>query len=277
MRIKSALTAVAILVAAHIGIAQEKWTQDFRNAMRYGAMAKLTLKIVDDDGQPVPNAVSDVSFIDIATRMDETRGLSDTDGLFTASGKARLSIGGTVSKVGYYASNFKFKKGDPPGLHDYGGESSKIYYDSLVKDGRWLPWNPTIPVVLREVRNPIPMYVAHIDKRSMPSGVAMEFDCIKQDWLAPYGDGSVADFRVQFVAVDSPGYDGACRLILSPVDEGGGFLRRQKMLDSQFVSEHDAPLEGYAGFEINRVKELNFKERNPDDITDDDYLIFTAF
>jgi len=27
-----------------------------------------------------------------------------------------------------------------------------------VKDGRWQPWNPTNTVVLKEIRNPVPMF-----------------------------------------------------------------------------------------------------------------------
>jgi hypothetical protein len=48
-----------------------------------------------------------------------------------------------VIKPGFYKSNVTYW-------------FFKNYFD-CVKDGRWIPWNPTVEVVLKEIRNPIKM------------------------------------------------------------------------------------------------------------------------
>lgn len=256
--------------------ARAEGRNDYIRAMRNGAKAKLTVHVVDDNGLSISNATCHVGFADIATIIEEDVGLSDANGLFVAEGTAKHEIGGWVEKDGFYMSHFKFQKGDPPGIIDYGGESSKAYYASKVKDGRWLPWNPTIPVVLRKIRNPIPMYATSVYKHSIPSEAHMGFDCEKQDWVVPHGKGAVADFLVRFSPVDTSGYDRACRLELLPTDPEGGFIRKRKISDSAFVSEYEAPLGGYSAVCVFRENELKFYEPNPSDLSEEDYLIFKS-
>lgn len=267
----------ALIVSVNC-IAQEpqSWTPDFRNALRNGAKAKLTLKILDEFEQPVSNAVCHVNFCDVATIIESSIGLSDTNGIFIAEGRAKGEVGGNVNKEKHYTSYFKFTKGDPPGLIDYGGESSKAYYDSKIKGSRWLPWNPTIPVELREIRKPIPMYATSIKKHSIPNQTNMGFDCEMQDWVAPHGKGFVADFFVQFSPIDASEYDGACRLVFSSPDKDGGFIRKRKHMSSEFVSEYEAPLNGYSEFKTSKKGKLKFYENNPNDLSEEEYLIFKS-
>jgi len=268
-----------LIAFAYAGcMAQEprSYTKDYRNALRHGAKVKMTLRIVDDGGRPVSNAVVTMQFNPPkATKHVVGGGNSDCNGVVIAEGLTTKTVPGKVVKDGYYNSWFRFRSGNPE-ITDSGGESSKIYYDSKVKDGCWLPWNPTIPVVLREIRNPIPMYVSKIYRHSIPSETNMGFDCVAQDWIEPHGKGTVADFIIKFLPLPESGYDRACRIVLSAADGDGGFIRRRKNTSSAFVSDYEAPTNGYAEVSIQREKRLKFYERNPSDLSEDDYLIFKS-
>ena len=270
------ITIPACLMIMLTLLAHADGRDDYKRAMRNGAKAKLTVHVVDDNGHSISNATCHVGFADIATIIEEDVGHSDANGLYVAEGIAKDEIGGWVEKKGYYRSHFKFQKGDPPGMIDYGGDSSEAYYASKVRNGRWLPWNPTIPVVLRDIRNPIPMYVTNIYKHSIPSETPMGFDCVNQDWVAPHGKGVVTDFLVTFSPVGASEYDGACRIVLSSTDKEGGFIPKQKKSYSEFVSEYEAPVEGYSEVNIVRETKMKFYERNPSDLSEDEYLIFKS-
>jgi hypothetical protein len=227
MRMKDVLLLCAMLSAVGC-LAQEpeSYTKDYKHALRYGAKAKMTLRIVDEAGVPVSNAVASVVFLPPkAISNTVVRGLSDEKGLFVAEGVSTKSIGGYVSKDGYYGTNFKCPRGNPANPYDNA---------SKVKGDRWLPWNPTIPVVLREIRNPIPMYVKRFEGK-FPDEAKVGFDCEVGDFVAPHGSGKTSDFFI---------HTGEMRL--SAVEQGGGFLVRPSHSNSAFKSDYFAPEDGYA-------------------------------
>jgi len=303
MRMKDVLLLCAMLSATGC-LAQEpeSYTKDYKHALRYGAKAKMTLRIVDEAGMPVSNAVPSVVFLlPKAVSNTVVRGLSNEEGLFVAEGVSTKSIGGYVSKDGYYSTNFKCPRGNPADPYDNA---------SKVKDGRWLPWNPTIPVVLREIRNPIPMYATGVDfAKAFPCDKDIGFDCEKRDWVDPHGTGEVADFIVRMVAMELPeqvikevaditaaqeaakdrnaaarfGMDlrridrAYYKLVISSVDNDGGFIRKQKVKDSEFVSVYEAPEYGYTpSFETSMEKPPYYEPPNPNDLTGGEYLIFKS-
>jgi hypothetical protein len=270
------VTITWLAFAACMAQEPRSYTKDFRDALRHGAEVKMTLKVIDESGEPVSNALCNVGFYNVAATDDDGRGLSDSNGLFVVSGKGKGSIGGTVSKTGFYTSCVQFKKGDPPGLIDAGGGSSKAYYDSIVKDGRWLPWNPTVPVVLREIRNPIPMYVKRVHGK-FPNGETAGFDCKKGDFVAPYGSGENEDFRVALF-VDGVPYKHMTQTIsLSALDSGGGFRAMKSHAASVFKSEHLAPEQGYASNLVaTSVYDVNIGTTGSVLYGGDEYLVFKS-
>ncbi|MGI6495721.1 MAG: hypothetical protein ACOX5G_06490 [Kiritimatiellia bacterium] len=244
MRVKDVLLLCAMLSAAGC-LAQEpeSYTKDYKHALRYGAKAKMTLRIVDDEGKPVSNAVATIQFTPPkATKYVIWDGISDSNGVVVAEGLTTQTVPGKVAKDGYYNSWFRFRSGDP-NLHDNGGESSKIYYDSKAKDGRWLPWNPTIPVVLREIRNPIPMYVKLFEGK-FPNGEVVGFDCEKGDFVSPYGSGDLADFTFR-VLVSGDTHLAVKEISIDALDPDGGFVVSEANQSSAFKSEYFAPDYGY--------------------------------
>ena len=176
---------------------------------------------------------------------------------------AQWEVGARVSKKGYYESKWAlFLAKD----------------EKSVSDGRWLPWNLTIPLVLREERKPIPLYVAWVDfDKGFPSDTDVGFDCERHDYVAPHGDGKNSDFLVRISSLDISGHDKACRLTLSAIDNGGGFVVKKKELSSKLVSDYEAPADGYSPeFRTSKTTKLKFYEKNPDDVSEDEYLILKS-
>lgn len=208
----------------------------FDEAKHYGAKTKIAVCVSDEHGIPVSNATVS-AVLNPSWNAREYKTVSketETNGIAVLEGTTIFPyIGGVVNKDGYYQSGYKLRFGDPS-LHDNGGESSKPYYASKVKDGRWLPWNPTAPVILREIRNPIPMYVKRFEGR-VPNEPVVGFDCNTGDFVAPHGHGETADFLIH-----------TREMRLSAIDQDGGFFVLPSHSNSAFKSEYLAPEDGYA-------------------------------
>jgi len=249
----------------------QSFTEDFRNAIRSGAKIMFTVKIVDDLGNPVTNAAIVTSFHRAKDTAILFQGLSDSNGMCVVDGVSTRSMLGTVLKDRYYTSTFQFMPGDF-NILDYGGSSSKVYYDSKVKDGRWLPWNPTIPVILKKIREPVHMIHSRKDVKIPQFDKHLEFDLEKGDWVAPNGGGRIPDMVVRFEKVNE---DTPFRMITVefPGSMNGAYLQRKddySVLKSIYRASPDAP---YA----QRIENAN-SVRGPVHVLlgSGDYLVFRA-
>lgn len=177
------LTACVSLVAS-ICMAQESYTVEYRKALRDGAKAKMTVAV----SSPVIGVVSNAHVSVYFERSDGNQytisGQTDLAGYFTAVGATRSSVGGSVSKQGYYRSTFRipFATGQ-----------------ERIDGGRWLPWDPTIPIVLKEIRAPVSMIHSRDDVNIPSFEESLGFDFEKGDWVAPNGKGIVPDMMVSFI------------------------------------------------------------------------------
>jgi len=137
--------------------------------------AKLILKVIDEKGQPLENALVRIAKGG-ATKKEAFKGKTNSEGYFSKIVETSDGIvGGAVIKDGYYKSNFN---------HSFFAK----------KFGRWQPWEKEITVIMRPIINQIPMYIS--DKWITIPELDKEigFDLIKSDWIVPYGKGEVADF-----------------------------------------------------------------------------------
>jgi len=150
--------------------------------------AKLTAKIVDENGASIQGASVCLSF-SAAKHGDGgglksfgKEGLSDKNGLFLDSSETLPLVGVVVDKDGHYRS-----------IQKYEFKSSSLLLN------RWEPWNPTIEVVLKKKRNPVPMYMGGMDWAAIPKlDEPVGFDLERGDWVVPYGKGTVNDFVFVF-------------------------------------------------------------------------------
>ncbi len=166
--------------------------------------AMITLHVVTQDGV----SVGDVK---IAAGFEDGRTLNgyyyeretDKDGLATFRSEVigRVGFANILNKTVY----------KPDAVDTYYATHVDYEYGSLktdVQDGKWQPWNPTIEMILKEIKNPIPMYVHSFRALRIPArNQWIAFDMMKNDWLTPFGKGEEADIMIYYEWDESHGKD----------------------------------------------------------------------
>lgn len=239
-----------------------KFTREVEKAITKGARAKVTLRVVDSMGKTVPGARVKLNFTVFERKGNFETGLTDSQGFFTAEKDSMAECNWFIEKDGYYKT---------AGRHSF---ASNLTNDS-VKDGRWMPWNQTLEVVLKEARKPSPMTIKGIDFK-LPQGETLGFDSMKGDWVPPYGTGEVSDFSFMYQS-DYGGAFGYMTNRLFVASAGcGGFVTCKGDNFSEMWSAYEAPETGY------RTRITFAHARTPDRISKnetllkDSYLIFRS-
>lgn len=138
------------------------------------AAREVKVRVMDELGSPVVGAKSSIYFVN--ARHDDLRaGLTDKNGVFSASGSSSNSFGFIITKEGHYQARV----------------------EGLSKDR-----DHDVEVVLPRIINPIPLFVWNghdphsvmIPARNQWIG----FDFEAADWVAPHGNGKTADFLLRF-------------------------------------------------------------------------------
>ncbi len=195
---------------------------------------RVTLRVVDDEGKPVPKANARVSFEHVyatkeSERVGASKGITDVDGRVTLEGKTgEASVGYDAEMSGHYQTW---------GLrYDFNG--AKMF--------RWQPWNPTIEVLLKRIKNPVPMYAKRLALSLPKLDEPVGYDFVMGDWVAPHGQGKVAD--VTFVGKSHTEGDRKFdwQLQVTFLHPGDGIQRFKPDSESAvFRSTYEAPAEGY--------------------------------
>ena len=162
----------------------------------------VTLKVVDESGQPVAAAKASVGYFS-KSQPKSIDGLTDTNGIFRASHRAYSGIlGFTAEKAGFYITR------EPS--YELG-----FTYDQV-------KWNPTQVIILKKIGKPIPMYVRKAQIEIPTVDKPIGFDLVKGDWVAPYGKGNGSDlvFQAQRRFVDWQDFDSSFKLTFSNVGDG---------------------------------------------------------
>ena len=161
-------------------------TPEYKHARRYGAKTKIVFYVVDEEGKPVEGADVGTSFYMKMHKLNNVDGKTDKNGIFGASKKSRGEVGYSVTKKGYYETHEVIKV--------YGTRDNR----AEVKDGKWMPYGKTHKVVLKKIKNPIPVISYRILIKQKPRDIPLGFDLQKGDFLPPYGCGEVSDFYMTF-------------------------------------------------------------------------------
>lgn len=168
MRIKRGLISFLMFVACLL-----------QNSCSWGdgrPEAKITVKVVDEQGKPIEGARVGIGFyIGGEAKEKAVVGYSDNAGSFTGKANTFSDVGYSAKKDGYYKSynGFQFKE---------------------KKGGKWSPWNPELTLVLRKIEAPVPMFAREVKIDIPEIGKAIGFDLIEYDWVSPYGKGIHSDF-----------------------------------------------------------------------------------
>lgn len=150
-----------------------------------GAMAKVTVKLVNEENVAITNTIVKVGVPPIASWSgsnisSHSQWETDQNGICVVNVKCYDVMYFTVMSTDkYYGSSHKMKFKD-------------------ISSGKWQPWNPTIEIKLKKKINPIPMYVRFVKTKFPKKNMDIGFDLLAADWVAPYGKGKTADFIFKY-------------------------------------------------------------------------------
>ena len=227
-----------------------------------GAPSKITFAVKNDAGQPVTDAAAEGCFPNLydngkAPSHDSFRGFTDTNGMFVATGDAVIGVYARFTKTGYYTTTIEHNR----------DVRVKLKWQAGWHNDRW---EEEIPVLLKRIRSPIPMYskaVEYVQMRknskdkvgpyTLSSLVA--YDLLRGDMLPPDGRGAVPDmefkWKMTIGATNQIGraleYDTLCEIrMTNEVDgicrgnpDGGKGENRNE--GSAYISAYEAPAVGY--------------------------------
>lgn len=208
----------------------------------------LTLEIKDaDSGDPIEAAQIETDIFD-HWRGGEGFGqdihrkvqlLSNANGIAHFDDEtSRCELVFLAEKNGYYRGSVGFKT-------------------RTKESDRWQPWNPTIEIILKRIRNPIPLIAKVVNSQPMGGMYAKmpvdkaAYDLEIGDWTAPYGSGVTSDLVFEiFGKIVNPGddFDTTFKLSFSNAHDGMILVRRpgQGESHSKLKMPYEAPIEGYA-------------------------------
>jgi hypothetical protein len=223
------------------------------------ALFRLTLHVVDDAGQPVKDAKARIG-ADRRPKAGEsdgkgnfTEGLTDGKGLFSGELEAW-----DASQAGYRVEK-----------QDHYGVWLPYYAKSPVR-GKWQPWNPIIEVVLKRIKNPVPMYAKLVHGEVPAKGVDVGYDLVVGDWIAPYGRGRIADivFHGEGVLKDNRNYRG--KLTVTFPGQGNGLIQLEvpQPQSSPLRMPYEAPADGYESERVWRA----VRKYNPQTMENEEYV-----
>jgi hypothetical protein len=271
---KHALTiAVLVLILTTLFIVHHRGSKlsTIGKAATYGARGKVTFRVVNHEGSTIPNAEVRVTVftgnIFAGDEYDVLHKTTDAKGRLIIEKKTTGGMILWVRKEGYYETYFDYSFAD-----DYKhGDPSELF----LKDGRWLPWNPSVDVLLKPKLNPIPMFVKRVDRFEVPvEGEPVGYDFEKADWVAPYGKGQISDLYFDLKGEMKDPWTGSNELIISAPGQQSGLQIMKKDLISEFHTVHQAPLKGYqkkVGFAFKRTKTKMIENT---ELEDNEYLVF---
>ncbi len=222
-----------------------------------GIPAKVVFAVRNDEGQPVTNATVEGCFTDLSPSggRDRFAGRTDTNGLYRAEGVAFPGVYARFTCADYYSTVTERNR-------------------DLIRrpDGRGyeIParWDVEIPVLLKRIRKPIPMYTREVENPYIAAFEAVgkyrlaatsRYDIAQGEFLPPHGRGTVADLTYTWKmaiyktnrigrALDrdmlceirmTNGLDGICR----GIPDGGKGQNRNE--GSACISAYEAPADGY--------------------------------
>ena len=202
------------------------------------AEAKLTISVMDENIQPITNALVAVAFYAPRSATDLWQGLksqivngkTDTNGGFVVSDKTVRSIRLSVRCQGYYETTDSFKF-------------------SSQEDGKWIPYNPVVDVVLRAKKAPRPLYAKKFSDMELPAlGEPIGYDLLVGDWVAPHGKGVLDDFTFTLIRNYKSRFDYTSTLTITAPGRYDGFVSispEDVIQQSEFSFPRHAPEGGY--------------------------------
>ena len=232
----------------------------------HGAKAKECFRVIDQEGNPVVGANFRGAFVlDSWDDYQLVEGNSNTNGEFVLQGRAKDRLHYQITKDGYYATSgdvlYLCTKADP-----------------AVVEGKWQPFGEKRTVVLKRILNPIP-----IDRRGavrdfpVPAyDVWLGFDFERVAFVAPHGEGKVADVLMRF-ALYKPSdveYHMTMELSFTNHPYAGAYLMKKDSyseMESVYVADTNAVYDSYFKYSFDRLPgKIPVRTR----LSSEEYLVF---
>jgi hypothetical protein len=190
-----------------------------------------TVKVIGEDGNPVVGADVAVSYT-VPTKPNssdqtygEVKGLTDTNGMFSASHTdSSWDLGVVVGKSGYYTTHW----GHP------------FYFDDKRR-------NPSFTLLLKQIGRPIALYAKKEEVKMPKENEPVGFDLLIGDWVAPYGEGKTVDmlFTVHRKITNPTEFDADLELTFPNQDDGIVVVPPAPVTGSPLLMPRTAPDIGY--------------------------------
>jgi hypothetical protein len=219
----------------------------------WGKVMRLSIQVVDDFGQPVPDAnvrgyFNDPRQHDDCGKIYNTT--TDIDGICKNWGLVYTFTECSVTKNGYYSSR---------------------YYQRLKKDDKY---KPNVTLVLKKIRNPIAMKVREVEFSLPSKDQYYPFDLDVGDLVEPYGKGKKANIYIYYYGKNKDFFTGKSIFRLKVLDSNTG-LSLAKFDDySQFKTEYSAPIQNYTNLLEFVSESTEDKQIIDTKIKKNEYIIF---
>lgn len=189
---------------------------------------EIEVKVRDEAGEPVKGATVEGAYhAAVAGEGSLERAHTDENGVATVVGHSVYPVDIYASKPGYYISETKVTARE-------------------VVDGKEHCRDRKITVVLKEKKNPIPLYARRYSGEIPVAGEWIGFDMEKADWVAPYGKGISPDLNFWFTGEFNNINSGHGELRLRLAGSDGIAEITELSPQSKLKVPHLAPRGGYA-------------------------------
>ena len=200
---------------------------------RHGGIATFDLTVKNEKGEPIQGANGGACFW-YRNGSTSTRGISDENGKLVLSNKAKTDGSYIIEKEGFYKTRGGVSSFDAPD-EPFG----------FFERRRWVP--VVRDVILKEKRNPIPMFSKKFKGTIPYFNQAIGFDLKVVDWVRPYGKGEVVDMYITIEAKDEvfrkETFKRPYAIVFEWTREGDGVQVCDADFWSEFISAYSVDLE----------------------------------
>ena len=230
-----------------------------------GAAVDLLLKVVDDQGEPVPGAKMAVVIYTTPNKADTKRGETNSEGTFAAKGRSYGEVEVYASKDGYYDTHTTALFRNLPD-------------NEVEKRRRWSDGTVETQITLKKKRNPVATAFHFADYAAIPATnevVCLDLETFK--WCPPFGDGKHDDLHLFYESWRNPTnwFSYFRKLTSSAPNCVDGFYRRKVDSASKFRYDYFASTNATYVKEFKHV--VDRRSGNFDEVShpaDDEYFIF---
>ena len=231
-----------------------------------GALAAVTLRVIDENGNPVPDAHVLMSYSPPGgeKKRNTFSGTTDALGCFSSKGISCWDVFWHVQKAGYHScwSNLVLR----PFASVQG-----------MKDGRWFREPFPATVVIRQKKEPHKMTVHDVCLSLPPSGESIGFDLVAGVATPPHGNGKTCD--VEFSALSYPDErqmegDWTSVVKISFFGCGNGGIVTLQDESCELDTPRDAPKDGYSALLESKTCVSVGKYSTTGRIQPNEYIIF---